>query len=140
MPDAKQKTLTLVASRKKDRRASFVPKLALLPAARNRPVCVSPDTSVQRAKTLMLRHDYSQLPVTTGERSVRGIVSWKSIGQHSVRTNRGITVADFLEPSVAVLDSSTPLMDAIEEVIKHEVVLVRDHRKGDHRNRHRRRS
>lgn len=77
----------------------------------------------------MLRHDYSQLPVMTGERTVHGIVSWKSIGQNSVKSNRDRTVASFLDRSVTVLEASTPLIDAIEEVVQHDVVLVRDMRR-----------
>ena len=77
----------------------------------------------------MLRHDYSQLPVMSRGRNVRGLISWKSIGQKSVRSSRGTTVAVFMDHAVRKLDSSTPLIDAIGDVIRHEVVLVRDHRK-----------
>ena len=30
----------------------------------------------------MLLNDYSQLPVMTGDRTVHGLISWKSIGEH----------------------------------------------------------
>jgi CBS domain-containing protein len=41
----------------------------------SRPLSVSPDCTLNEAVTLMLRHNYSQLPVMTNERDVKGIVS-----------------------------------------------------------------
>ena len=52
----------------------------MLAAENRRPLCVSPETRVAEAITLMLQHDYSQLPVTRTEREVKGIFSWKSLG------------------------------------------------------------
>jgi CBS domain-containing protein len=52
----------------------------VLPAANRKPLCVSPDAEVSEAITLMLQQDYSQLPVTTTEHSVRGMISWRSLG------------------------------------------------------------
>src|ERR1035437_329934 len=56
------------------------PALRMLPGAARKPLSVTRETSVQRARTLMLMHDYSQLPVMNGERTVHGMVSWKSLG------------------------------------------------------------
>lgn len=55
-------------------------KIGMLAAANRPPLCVSPETTVSEAITLMLQHDYSQLPVTTTARDVKGIFSWKSLG------------------------------------------------------------
>lgn len=55
-------------------------KIGALSAATRQPVVVvdlSEDLAV--AQALMLRHDFSQLPVTSGKRSIRGAVSWESI-------------------------------------------------------------
>jgi len=49
-------------------------RLGRLAAANRSPLCVAPDDPVIRAITLMLQHDYSQLPVTTTEARVEGIV------------------------------------------------------------------
>ena len=49
------------------------------PAAANKPpLCISPDAEVTEAITLMLQHDFSQLPVTTTERDVKGLSGAKS--------------------------------------------------------------
>jgi CBS domain len=55
-------------------------KIGKLAAANRLPLCVSPDTRVEEAITLMLQNDYSQLPVTTTIRDVKGTFSWKALG------------------------------------------------------------
>ena len=41
---------------------------------------VKPDDELNKAKTLMAGYDYSQIPVMTSPREVKGIITWKSIG------------------------------------------------------------
>ena len=55
-------------------------RVSRLLAAINKPLSVPPDCKIGEAVTLMLRHDYSQLPVMTNDREVKGVVSWESIG------------------------------------------------------------
>lgn len=55
-------------------------RIGRLNVANRRPSSVTPDTTVQEAVTIMLKHDYSQLPVMIGERSLKGLFSWKSYG------------------------------------------------------------
>ena len=50
-----------------------------LPAANKKLVAVSQNDPLNKAITLMLQYDYSQLPVMQGEREVKGVVTWKSI-------------------------------------------------------------
>jgi hypothetical protein len=47
---------------------------------------VTPDSPLLLAKSIMLRYDFSQLAVMTGERDLRGAVSWESIGKAAIRT------------------------------------------------------
>ena len=54
-------------------------RLTRLAAANRPPVSVKPDTSLSQAVTIMMANDFSQLPVMTTEREVKGAVSWKSI-------------------------------------------------------------
>jgi CBS domain len=51
---------------------------------------IAPDKPTGAAITLMLLRDYSQLPVWTNERNVRGIITWKSIASR-VALGRDIT-------------------------------------------------
>ena len=66
-----------------------------LPSANKGITSVPPDASLALAQSLMLRFDYSQLAVVSGDRNVRGAVSWESIAQARLR------------------DSNCPLRDAI---------------------------
>lgn len=55
-------------------------RIGRLNVANRRPYSIAPDATVREAVTIMLKHDYSQLPVMTGERSLKGLFSWKSYG------------------------------------------------------------
>jgi len=66
-----------------------VPRLSLLKAANIENlkeggdiglVSVKKETSLTEATTLMLQHEFSQLPVLSSPRDVLGLISWKSIG------------------------------------------------------------
>ncbi len=55
-------------------------RIGSLPAANRKLVVVDQHDSLTKAITLILQHDFSQLPVMQGEREVKGVVTWKSIG------------------------------------------------------------
>jgi CBS domain containing-hemolysin-like protein len=99
--------------------------LALLPAANRVPVSVARDADLQRAITLMMMHDYSQLPVMQSERSVDGLISLRSIvSARSVGVDC-TTVKECLIKDVQVLAHDTPLFEAVKTVMRSEVVLVK---------------
>jgi hypothetical protein len=56
-------------------------KVGNLRAASQGVVAVRPDDPIEKAHTLMVLNDYSQLAVTSSPRSVHGIISWESIGR-----------------------------------------------------------
>lgn len=101
------------------------PTLGSLAAAHKRPESVTREADIRVAETKMLMHDYSQLPVMGGGRTVHGMVSWKSIGRAHVGGSSGTRVKDFMDDKVAVLSSDMSLLSAVQEIIAHEVVLVR---------------
>jgi CBS domain-containing protein len=100
-------------------------RLKRLRSANQKPIWVHPDQSVIEAVTLMIRHDYSQLPVMTNDRTVRGMISWRSIGGLLCLKKRAITVRDCIEVC-AELQATASLFDAIPAIIRHGCVLVRD--------------
>ena len=55
-------------------------RVSKLAAANRVPLSVQPDSPLTEAVTRMLANDFSQLPVMTSEREVRGVVSWETIG------------------------------------------------------------
>jgi CBS domain containing-hemolysin-like protein len=74
----------------------------------------------------MLRHDFSQLPVMTNEREVRGIVSWESIGPAAIFSNPWPRfVRECTKPHVEVKTTDS-LFRVINRIIESSYVLVRD--------------
>jgi predicted transcriptional regulator len=99
-------------------------RIARLTAANRPPVTVKPDTTLQQAVTLMMTHNYSQLPVMTSAREVKGIISWKSIGSRLALKRPCACARDCMEAAreVSVNDS---LFSAISSVAECDYVLVR---------------
>jgi hypothetical protein len=75
----------------------------------------------------MLQHDFSQLPVMQGEREVKGVVTWKSIGSKKVLGAKCDKVGDCREDA-RIVDSNRTLFDAIPTIVEYGYVLVRDQR------------
>jgi CBS domain len=73
----------------------------------------------------MLANDFSQLPVMIGEREVKGVVSWSSIGS---RLALGMKCAEVREcmDGPHIISADTSLFDAITEIVKKQYVLIRD--------------
>jgi len=73
--------------------ATIVPdptyRIGRLASASSPPVSVKPDSTLQQAVTLMLTNDFSQLPVMTTEREVKGVISWKTIGSRLRKRSDG---------------------------------------------------
>lgn len=89
-------------------------------------VSVGPDAPLEQAVTLMLRHDYSQLPVMTNERDVRGVVSWDSIGPAMTLGQPAPQfVRECMRPHVEVKDTDS-LFQVINRIIESSYVLVRN--------------
>jgi CBS domain len=86
---------------------------------------VGTEATVSEAITLMMKHEFSQLPVMVGERSVKGLISWKSLGKRLAMEKKCGLVRDAMEP-VHVVDLDTSLFDAIPLIARYDCVLVRD--------------
>jgi hypothetical protein len=75
----------------------------------------------------MLQHDFSQLPVMQGDREVKGVITWKSIGSKQALGHKCSQVADCREDA-RIVDSNRTLFDAISTIVEYGYVLVRDQR------------
>ena len=84
-------------------------RLSRLDAANRKPLIIAPDAPLQQAVTQMLAKNYSQLPVMTGVRDVKGLVSWRSIGSHLALKRPCPTAKDCME-DVEVLPADQPLL------------------------------
>ena len=100
-------------------------RIGVLDAANKPPVTVGPDDPLSVATTAMHLYDFSQLPVMQGKRTVKGIISWKSIGTRvSLDCDCNLVRQCMDHPSEEV-SIRTPLFEAISTIGKHGYVLVR---------------
>jgi CBS domain-containing protein len=102
-------------------------RIGSLPAANRKLIVVNQNDSLTKAITLMLQHDFSQLPVMQGEREVKGVITWKSIGSKQALGHNCEQVADCREDA-RIVDSNRTLFDAISTIVVYGYVLVRDQR------------
>jgi CBS domain-containing protein len=100
-------------------------RIGMLAAANRAPLRVKPDNAVEQAITLMLAHDYSQLPVMTNEFTVKGMISWRSLGTRWALNKEGTAVRDFLEDP-PVISAERSIFVAITRIVEHGYILVRD--------------
>ena len=100
-------------------------RIGSLPAANKAVVTVGQDDDLKKAVTKMMQNDYSQLPIMHGEREVKGMISWKSIGARYAMGAKCCKVQDCREDA-QVVDGNGTLFDAIPIIVKHGYVLVRN--------------
>ena len=99
-------------------------RLGRLKAAHVKVVSVAPTASIQQAITIMLTNDFSQLPVMTNERDVKGLISWKSIGSRLALKKKCELVKDAMEPWREMSEDGS-IFDAVSVIAKDDCVLVR---------------
>jgi len=102
-------------------------RIGNFPAANKKLVTVGQDDPLNKAVTRMLQCDFSQLPIMQGEREVKGVISWRSIGARYALGVSCENVRDAREDA-QVIDANGTLFDAIPTIVKHGYVLVRDQR------------
>lgn len=101
-----------------------IQRIKLLDAANRPPISVSRDSELKEAMTLMMMHNYSQLPVMTGTRTVQGVITWETIGYGLTNGSDSKQVKDFISNDISIIDYNTPLLDAILIVLEKDFVLV----------------
>ena len=100
-------------------------RIRVLSAANQRPDSVSPTDTIEKAVSLMLLKNVSQLPVMEGDFAVKGIVNWKSICSGLVLGWRCQKVSDCME-AVKDIQIDAPLLDAVRDISEHGYVLVKE--------------
>lgn len=101
-------------------------RISKLAASTRKPVSVSPDTKLDEAVTQMLTNDFSQLPVMTSERDVKGMITWTSIGSRLAMGKNGSVARELMEQHQEIR-SDASLFSAIRIIAEHQYVLVRGH-------------
>ena len=100
-------------------------RIGMLAAANRTPLWVKPDQPVEQAITQMLAHDYSQLPVMTNEYTVKGVISWRSLGTRWALNKDGAAVRHFLEDPPTI-SAERSIFAAIARIVDHGYIIVRD--------------
>jgi len=101
-----------------------IQKISLLQAANKEPVMIRRDAELKEAVTLMMMHNFSQLPVIGGPRNLVGVITWETIGYGITNGSESNKVADFISTDTTILDYETPLLGAITTVIQKEFAIV----------------
>lgn len=99
-------------------------RISKLAAANQEVIRVSPDGTLAEAITLLLARDFSQIPIMTSDRDVKGMISWRSIGSRLALGKTVASARDCMEPHHEVR-SSVSIFDAIPIITRHDYVLVR---------------
>ena len=99
-------------------------RLGRLDSANRALISVTPNATLQQAVTKMMTHGFSQLPVMTNPREVKGIVSWKTIGHRLALKRPCLTVQDCMEQA-EIVSIEASLFSTISAVAEHDCVLVR---------------
>src|SRR5688500_1904794 len=94
-------------------------RISRLKAANTKPVSVKPTDKLETAVTLMMQHDFSQLPVMTSDRDVKGMVSWRSIGNLLAMGKKCEMVKDGMEPHHEMRGTSS-MFEVIRLLAQHE--------------------
>lgn len=98
-------------------------KIGHLSAAKREPIsCLSPGDTVERAHALMLKHDFSQLPVIDENRRLLGAISWESIAKRLIHKKS----ADLLDCMVEMhqVDLERDFLPLIPDIISRGYIGV----------------
>lgn len=102
-------------------------RLSRLEAANKNLIFVKPDSDLSEAITLMMTYDFSQLPVMQqAKRDLKGVISWRSIGQRLSVSSNSKKIRDLMEPNFQLISSDTSLFKALPMIIEHEYILVKN--------------
>lgn len=82
-----------------------------LEKANRAPLRVTRQDTVAKAITLMMQNDTAYLAVMSGDRTVDGILSWRTISKADAAIRPANTVEHYLAPA-RIVEIDTPLFDA----------------------------
>ncbi|GIG29805.1 CBS domain-containing protein [Cellulomonas marina] len=97
--------------------------ISTLPSARSAVTAVGVNDTLELAITLLLQHDYSQLPVLNENGDIVGIVSWETIGKARLSKDAPALVDATAPARTVTLDAE--LLGVVSEVATRDFVLVR---------------
>lgn len=99
-------------------------RISKLAAANSPPLSVKPDATLEEAATLMSVRGFSQLPVMTTTREVKGVIGWASIAPRMAFGTPGRLVRDLMDTHHEVR-ADVSIFQAIPLIVQYDYVLVR---------------
>ena len=99
-------------------------RVSSLASASSGVVSVAPNEAIEVACSKMSVHDYSQLAVLSGPRSLKGFISWETIGLNRIASEPQ-HVADAMHPRPVVVELDEPLLPRLSTVAESNFVFVR---------------
>jgi predicted transcriptional regulator len=100
-------------------------RVSSLAAATNGVAHVAPDDTIEVACTKMSFNDFSQLDVLSGPRSLKGFISWETIGRRGL-TNEPVYVRDATRRDAKVVGLDDPLLPILGTIAEANFVFVRN--------------
>ena len=101
-------------------------RISRLASSTRKPLSVSPDTKLEEVVTHMLTNDFSQLPVMTSGREVKGVITWASIGSRLAVGKNCLVARELMEQHQEIRHDAS-FFSAIGIIAEHQYVLVRGH-------------
>ena len=108
-----------------DDSADIANLVSRLRSANREVTSVTPSDTIAKAVTTMLLNDYSQLPVISGKTTVKGMISWQSIGHSLSQGVQPDKVQDCMTRAYREVRSDSRLLDVVDEIVDNGAVLVR---------------
>lgn len=96
-----------------------------VPSATKEVARVNPDDTLDLARSRMVLNDYTQLAVMQGPRSLKGHISWESIGRAQMR-GAPLIVKDAMMATVAPVKAGEDLLPLSERIASDNFVFVEE--------------
>ena len=90
-------------------------------------VWVRPEIELAHVESLMVRYDFSQIPVLRNDREPAGVVSWDSIGQARMHSAECTTREAMVE--ITVIRADDNLLQHVPLIVRDGFALVRDEKR-----------
>jgi CBS domain-containing protein len=119
----------VISDRRADNRPRHQAGLPISNLAEDAPELITArqEDSLEHVETLMLMHDFSQIPITDqSRRKLHGTVTWKSIARSRANGQSNATARDVMTSGGHVADSADNLMDLIPMIIADDYVYYRN--------------
>jgi CBS domain-containing protein len=111
-------------SRNDESEDTSVIRIRVLKSANKTPISVSPNTSISEAMTIMVKHDFAQLPVMQGPKVVKGLFTVAELARAAAFGASPKEVRECMKPAIVIFDD-TPFLAAVRDVVENNCVLVK---------------